>query len=58
MTRLALTHVTYDARRACFRAEAVVDGARRVPCRWHGPQGAGFARIADGLATEARHHMR
>ncbi|WP_158514974.1 hypothetical protein [Nioella nitratireducens] len=58
MTRLALTHVAYDARRACFRAEALVDDTRRVSCRWHGPQGASFPRIADGLAKEARRHMR
>lgn len=58
MSRIALTHVTYDARRACFHARAVLDGQRDVTCRWSGPQNAPFARIASGLAREARRHAR
>ena len=46
MTRIALTHVAYDARRACFHARAVVDGRPAVDCRWSGPQSADFDRVA------------
>ncbi|WP_370269845.1 hypothetical protein [Nioella sp.] len=56
MTRIALTHVAYDARRACFHARAVVDGRPAVDCRWSGPQSADFDRVASGLAQEARRH--
>lgn len=56
MTRIALTQVAYDARRACFHARAVLDDRAPVACRWHGPQGAEFARIADGLSEAARRH--
>lgn len=58
MTRIALTHVAYDARRACFHARAVLDGGTPVDCRWHGPQGATFSRVASGLAQAARRHRR
>ena len=44
MTRIALTQVAYDARRACFHARAVLDDRAPVDCRWHGPQGAAFSR--------------
>lgn len=56
MTRIALTHVAYDARRACFHARAVIEGRPAVDCRWSGPQSAEFSRIASGLAREARRH--
>jgi|OrbTmetagenome_3_1107373.scaffolds.fasta_scaffold427760_1 hypothetical protein len=58
MTRIALTQVAYDARRACFHARAVLDDRAPVDCRWHGPQGAAFSRIASGLSQAARRHRR
>lgn len=58
MTRIALTQVAYDARRTCFHACAVLDGRTPVECRWHGPQGAEFSRIASGLTEAARRHQR
>jgi hypothetical protein len=58
MTRIALTQVAYDARRACFHARAVLDGRAPVDCRWHGPQGAEFSRIATGLSEAALRRPR
>ncbi len=56
MTRIDLTDVAYDAKRACFRGKAIlheITGPRHIPCRWHGIETAGFQRIAQGLAKNA-----
>ncbi len=57
MTRIDLTDVAYDAKRACFRGKAVfheITGTRSFRCRWHGPESAEFEAITQGLAMNAR----
>ena len=39
--RIDLTHVAYDARHACFRADAILHHGshhRAITCAWHGPR--------------------
>ena len=54
--RIDLTHVAYDAQRACFFAEAVLHHGshrRAISCEWRGPQTAAFPQISAGLSQEA-----
>lgn len=59
--RIDLTHVAYDAKRACFLADAILhDGSHRraIKCHWHGPQTAAFPQISAGLSKEALRSTR
>lgn len=59
--RIDLTHVAYDAKSACFRAEAILhDGARQraITCAWRGPQDAPFPKISAGLNHAALRNKR
>jgi hypothetical protein len=59
--RIDLTHVAYDAKSACFRADAILhDGSRQraISCAWHGPQDAPFPKISAGLNQEALRNYR